>query len=306
MLTVTIIKGLPASGKSTWAKQMVSDYPNQYKRISKDDLRDMIDNGIHTRGNEGFILTARDSLIIAAIKSGFHVIVDDTNLNPIHEKRIGNIISEFNKQNNKEVRVIIKEFNQPLNTCLKWDSLRTKSVGEEVIKSMYGEYIYAKDWVTKTMNETIPFSQYMVVDMDGTLSNTQERIKFVKGENKKNWKLFFNFCVFDQPRQEVLQQVMIHHFSNNHMPIVIVSARPDTYRNQTEKWLHEHGIRYEKLLMRNANDKRTDDIVKQEMLDQYMNKDHISVAFDDRKRILDMWEKNGIKTINVGGDDNDF
>jgi hypothetical protein len=42
---------------------MVTDYPNQYKRISKDDLRDMLDNGIHTKGNEGFILTVRDALI---------------------------------------------------------------------------------------------------------------------------------------------------------------------------------------------------------------------------------------------------
>lgn len=304
-LSVTILRGLPASGKSTWSKQMVSDYPNQYKRISKDDLRAMLDNSKHTTGNEKFVLKVRDTLIIEALKNGSHVIVDDTNLNPIHVTRVSNIVKEYNIENNKDVRIIIKDFSQSLATCLKWDSLRVNSVGENVIKGMYGQYVYAKDWVTKTKNEVVPYDQYIVVDMDGTLSNTKDRLHFL-AEGKKDWNMFFNFCVFDPPRQDVIQQVLIHHYSNNHIPIVVVSARPENYRDQTEKWLHDNNIKYNMLLMREKNDKRQDDVVKQEMLDRYMKKERISVAFDDRKRILDMWEQNGIPTINVGGSDNDF
>ena len=44
MIKVYITKGLPGSGKSTWAKETVDKYPNSYKRINKDDLRAMIDN----------------------------------------------------------------------------------------------------------------------------------------------------------------------------------------------------------------------------------------------------------------------
>ena len=38
MKKVIITKGLPGSGKSTWAKKLIDKNPNQYKRINKDDL----------------------------------------------------------------------------------------------------------------------------------------------------------------------------------------------------------------------------------------------------------------------------
>ena len=40
---VILTVGLPASGKSTWAKEQVSQNPGQYKRVNKDDLRAMLD-----------------------------------------------------------------------------------------------------------------------------------------------------------------------------------------------------------------------------------------------------------------------
>ena len=39
MVNVYITKGLPASGKTTWAKELVASAPNSYKRVNKDDLR---------------------------------------------------------------------------------------------------------------------------------------------------------------------------------------------------------------------------------------------------------------------------
>ena len=45
MKKVILTRGLPGSGKSTWAKQMLDEKPGHYKRINKDDLRAMLDNG---------------------------------------------------------------------------------------------------------------------------------------------------------------------------------------------------------------------------------------------------------------------
>jgi len=45
MKKVILTKGLPSSGKSTWAKALVDESPNSYKRINNDDLRKMLDNG---------------------------------------------------------------------------------------------------------------------------------------------------------------------------------------------------------------------------------------------------------------------
>ncbi len=44
--------------------------------------------------------------------------------------------------------------------------------------------------------------------------------------------------------------------------------------------------------MRQARDGRPDDQVKQDFLDLLLRKHKIFAAFDDRKKVIDMWKKN--------------
>jgi predicted kinase len=46
----------------------------------------MLDNSIRSKINEKVVLEIRDSIIESSLDNGFSVIVDDTNLNPIHER----------------------------------------------------------------------------------------------------------------------------------------------------------------------------------------------------------------------------
>lgn len=50
------LKGLPASGKSTWAKEYVRSHKKAL-RVNKDDLRAMCHDSIHTKEREEFIKT---------------------------------------------------------------------------------------------------------------------------------------------------------------------------------------------------------------------------------------------------------
>lgn len=52
MLKIILCKGLPASGKSTWTRELIDKNPEKYKRINKDDLRAMLDNGKWSNKNE--------------------------------------------------------------------------------------------------------------------------------------------------------------------------------------------------------------------------------------------------------------
>ena len=88
--------GLPASGKTTWAKKIVLGFPGQYKRINKDDLRSMFDASKWTSNNEKFILDVRDTLITKALGEKMSVIVDDTNLAPKHIKRLKELAENMN------------------------------------------------------------------------------------------------------------------------------------------------------------------------------------------------------------------
>lgn len=65
MLTVTMLKGLPASGKSTWAKAEVERLNKKTVRVNKDDLRAMM--GVFDKVSERIVLELRDNLIAQSI-----------------------------------------------------------------------------------------------------------------------------------------------------------------------------------------------------------------------------------------------
>lgn len=82
--------GLPASGKTTFAKGLVATQAN-WKRVNKDDLRAMLDAGKWSSQNEKFILQVRDYLIGKFLNEKYNVVVDDTNLDPKHKAQLQEI-----------------------------------------------------------------------------------------------------------------------------------------------------------------------------------------------------------------------
>ncbi|MFP5226446.1 MAG: AAA family ATPase, partial [Acidobacteriota bacterium] len=72
----------------------MAEIPGAYKRVNKDDLRAMLDSGRWSRENEKMVLQFRDHIIVEALKSGKHVIVDDTNLALKHEGRLRQLATE--------------------------------------------------------------------------------------------------------------------------------------------------------------------------------------------------------------------
>jgi len=134
---IIMLKGLPASGKTTNAKQFVD---TGAKRVSKDDLRNMIDLGDYTHEKELFILAARDALIIAAHDMGFDIVVDDTNLNPAHEEALKNIAAYLN------TNLETINMDTPMETCIERDKQRDNPVGEDVIRDMAEKYQNPPPW----------------------------------------------------------------------------------------------------------------------------------------------------------------
>jgi predicted kinase len=136
MRKIILLRGLPGSGKSTWARAMIRKNPDQYKRVNKDDLRMMIDDDMWSSSNEKFILHIRNVIIAEALKSGKDVIVDDTNLHPKHEKYLRKVALEFGA---------VLEFQDFLDIsveeCIARDSKRSKPVGEKIIREMATRYL---------------------------------------------------------------------------------------------------------------------------------------------------------------------
>ncbi|HBC72368.1 MAG: Polynucleotide 5'-hydroxyl-kinase [Candidatus Amesbacteria bacterium GW2011_GWB1_47_19] len=136
---VLILKGLPASGKTTYALELMAKSPGKYIRVSKDETREMIYGKRWTKQGEPLVLAIRDEIIKLALKEKKDVIVDDTNLNPYHIKRINKIVGD-------KAEMEIVDFTQvSVEVCIERDKQRDRSVGERIIREMHLKYVKSAD-----------------------------------------------------------------------------------------------------------------------------------------------------------------
>jgi len=288
MAKIIMMRGLPASGKTTKAKEIMEQGGN-FARVNKDLLREMLHCGRFTGRNEGVTIDAEIALVRKLVNLSRSVIVDDTNLSDKHLQRWKGVAAELG------VKLDVNDMGTPYQECITRDEQRLNGVGRHVIYQMAMEYGYIPEGTAFT-----------ICDVDGTLADLTHRYRFLyddveslKPKEKKDWKGFFKAAGDDKFRQEVWEQVS--RFSPD---VILVSARPEQYRAPTVAWLQRNGILqgigYKTLIMRRDGDKRDDTIVKKEILDRYFKRYKVERVFDDRPRVIRMWQENGIKVIDVG------
>ena len=286
-MKIVLLKGLPASGKSTYARELVDKHPGQYKRVNKDDLRTMLDNNRWSKHNEKLVISVRDSIIIQALKDGHSVVVDDTNFDPKHESRMREIAEQFNAD------VEVKFFDIPLDECIRRDKIRQNPCGEEVIVRMYNRYIGGTrtTYPPPTYDPNLPDA--IMCDLDGTLA-------ILNGRNPYD----ASTCEDDQLNKAVAD--ILTHFSLSNK-ILLVSGRMDKFREPTERWLKKHKIPYDRLIMRQTDDVRKDSLIKKEIFDsEIKGKYNVEFVMDDRLQVCRMWYKEGLTLLRVGDPDAGF
>ena len=155
------------------------------------------------------------------------------------------------------------------------------------------------DFTTDYRNNNI-----VIFDLDGTLANIDKRRKLATKIGKMNWDVFFNpdNIDLDTPNQAVINMANIL-YSQDYI-IYILSGRSDKTYQATIAWLDKHKVNYDLLIMRPQNQLyKKDSDLKQSWLDT-IGKDRVSMVFDDRQQVVDMWRQNGLPTFQVA--DGDF
>lgn len=272
MSKLLILKGLPASGKSTYAKDLVK---KGWKRVNKDDLRDMIDNNTWSKEKEKYIVNIEQFIVAHFLASGFNVVVDDTNFawEDTWKQLATNEGSDYE----------VKFFDVPVMECVARDAKRgDKSIGAKPIFRMYNQYLKPKppEWSIDKQN-------CYIFDIDGTLAEMNGRSPYD-----------YTKVDTDLPRHNITMIARV--LSSTGLPIILLSGRQDDCREQTTKWLQENNIPFDKLLMRKSGDIRNDAIIKREIYENeikpYYN---VLAVFDDRNRVVDMWRSLGLDCLQV-------
>jgi phosphoglycolate phosphatase-like HAD superfamily hydrolase len=140
-----------------------------------------------------------------------------------------------------------------------------------------------------------------IFDMDGTLCNSDHRKHFLEGP-KKDWAGWFRNMDKDPVHEDIAD--FYNYAVERNIPVFICTGRDEGYRSVSQFWLDQNGIFVNALLMRGANDRRDDSVVKKEMLDELRALNYNPVmVFEDRDRVVKMWRENGVRCMQVANGD---
>lgn len=301
---LVITRGLPASGKTTWARAWVANDPLRYARVSRDDIRGMLFGAtegdayrayfsapdLHVR--ESAVSAAEDEAVRGLLENGRNVVVDDTNLRVRYVRKWAELAGDCGAS------FRIQDFTYvPLDFCLARDEARGWKVGEDVIREMAAKLpsmskaLDAQDDATAAewryeSDGSKPYA--WIVDVDGTLALKGDRSPYD-----------YSRVLQDSPNWPVINVVSRLRDGGE---IVVVSGREDVghCRRDTEEWLTYHGVAYGRLLMRDEGDKRSDEIVKMEILRYQIAPEYdVLGVLDDRNRVVRMWRRVGLTCLQV-------
>lgn len=299
-MKLIILRGLPASGKSTFARQLERE-KNGRVIVSRDALR--LTRPIKTsetrKDYEGLIRVMRDNSIAAHFESGFDVISDDTNIEPTQLARLREIAAQWSA----EVEIIDSFLNVPVDVCIERDSKRDKPVGAQVIRKM-AKRLEAVKALEKRLPKYLPYDSRMqdaiLVDLDGTAALIWSRDPYDAAR-----------CEEDKPNKPVWD--CISAMVRDGKEIIFMSGRSEDHKAQTVRWLNQHwndavlskhweedGKTAYKLYMRASGDTRSDVEVKRDLFNAHIrNRYNVLFALDDRDSVVALWREIGVPCFQV-------
>lgn len=291
---VKLLIGIPASGKTKWTEEFLRKNPD-WMKVSRDDFRFMTRNEpvLDFRG-ENLI---SDLLISSARKillAGFNLIIDNTHCRLSY---INNTIEKLKDLADIDYRF----FDTPIETCLKRDAAREKSVGEKVIRKMQNDLdnmlqvfdfqpikqqkALSTDY-SKLWDKNLP--DVIISDVDGTICHM----------NNKRGPFEWNKVSVDIPDWPMIQ--ILQSWKKHGKEVIIVSGRDASCREETLDWFKRYDVPCDHLFMRPAGDYRKDSIIKREIYENSIfGKFNVVMIYDDRNQVVDTWRELGLKCAQV-------
>lgn len=293
------MRGLPASGKSTYAEELRSEMESggdSVQVISLDQIRAILFGHLKSdqpldQKREGLCLSHQSRLVKKWLDAGFSVIVDnmhlkensmdnlldylrrsidfDFDVSQVDLRQGYNLVSLFSRNKNRDIGV------DP-NFLIKLFIDNRKKLGLPVFRQTEANY---EDPYRGKMNTVI-------VDIDGTIAHMTNRSP----------------CEWNKVEEDVPDQRIIQLISEYAEEVVFVTGRSEECRDLTEWWIGKHTpFSNSRLFMRPKGDNVRDDVLKARIfMEQIEPHFYVDLVFDDRSSVVDMWRNvMGLKTLQV-------
>lgn len=143
MNTFTMLVGLPGSGKSTYAEELIVTEHAFY--ISSDNYREMLLNDINDQSNNQLVFEKMKQDTIDDLNLGINIVYDATNIN--YKKRMALLQELKSKCNNVYYKCILVAC--PIEDCIERNDNRDRHVPVDVIYKMRNRFTvpaYYEGW----------------------------------------------------------------------------------------------------------------------------------------------------------------
>jgi predicted kinase len=299
---LVITRGLPASGKTTWAKAWLARTEEggpDRMRCNRDDLREswFAGAGVLDHSAEKAITAAQHATVRAWLRVGGHAVVDDMNLRLRYARAWADVAAP------EGATFQVVDFGLPLAELLQRDAARIEAgergVGERVLMDLHARFPHPWPTVAPTAGASGISDLYVprtnlppawLVDVDGTLADNAARDPFA-------WDRVGE----DSPIEAVITLVQALARTAD---VVVVSGRDGSCWDATAAWLKRHEVPFTALHMRPPGDMRKDAVVKRELFDTHIAPLwNVRGVIDDRRQVVDMWRAMGLMCAQVAPGD---
>jgi predicted kinase len=287
-----VLRGVPASGKSTHAEELRKQ---GWTVINRDSIRFSLYGAYWGKSVDENVVTDVENVALdSALRANANAVLDATNLNHKALKTKLSIAARYGAW------VHYCDFEVSAYEAVARDAKRERQVGESVIVGFFKRYkIDQRTGVLPAPPDLWPkFEPYVgtpnlpsafIVDTDGTVANS---------DGIRN--------PYDTSRYHL--DTLIEHVAaavvgiedQGHV-IIGLSGRDESFRQVTQNWWIDNGLPFNKFYMREDGDKRVDAVIKYEIFKQHIEPYYdVLGAFDDRPQVIRMWEAIGVPVFNVG------
>lgn len=282
---IRLYKGLPGSGKTTSAMNLIAMNPRtDFLRINNDDL-----SGSITNLDREDLIAVTEKLLLFGMERDKYILLDNTNLSTVRQERYATLVAEWNAANpEKTYEIEVEDLTGvPLWMCYERNRARAKSVADSVIAEMFNHHVLPN--IPKYVDiEGLP--NCVVIDIDGTVARPGQRGKYN-----------FNKYHLDTVYTDIWDHIKLLSEHRN-LAKVFLTARSDDGKEQTLDWLSKNlDLKREEIIlfMRDKHEQMSDYLLKEKIAKDYIIPQfNIKAWFEDRGRCVEMARhKLGIEAV---------